>query len=145
MSEERFCDICGRFEYELPETGDTRQPKLTIDEDGLWLCAECGSKATTEPVGDGWDVALDEEVAVLIGESASTIARALDLPNETPYLFLLAAASKLAIGDNHYMSDWRFVNQWLDGSTVWRAENGRGLAIVTPDGRIQLNPDWFAD
>ncbi len=145
MSEERFCDICGRFEHELPEPVDSKEPKLTIDEDGLWLCNECGGKVTTEPVGDGWNVALDEEVAALIGESAGTILRDLGLPNEAPYLFLLAAASKLSLGENQVMSSWRFINQWLDGSTVWRAEDGRGMAIVTSDGRIQLNPDWFAD
>ena len=46
MPEEKFCDFCGRFEHELPEPADTKQPKLTIDEDGLWACVDCRPKLT---------------------------------------------------------------------------------------------------
>ena len=145
MPEEKYCDICARFEHELPDPADAKKPKLTIDEDGLWLCNECGGKVTTEPIGDGWDVALDEKVAALIGTSAAMISRELELPDEPPYQIVLAAAAKPAFGDNALMSSWLFVNQWLDGSTVWRAEDGRGLVIVEPNGSIQLNPDWFTD
>lgn len=145
MSEEKFCDFCGQFEHELPEPADTKQPKLTIDEDGLWACAECSPRLKTTPVGDGWEVELDDELIALIGQSAGTICRSLELPFAYPYEFVLNAAAEIGSADEQPMSSWQFVNQWLDGSTVWRAEDGRGMVIVKPDGSIQVNADWFAD
>ena len=145
MIEEKFCDFCGRFEYELPEPADTKEPKLTIDEDGLWACADCSPRLKTTPVGDGGEVELEDELIALIGQSAKAICRILELPYITPYQFVLGAASKIGSADEQPMSDWRFVNQWQDGSTVWRAEDGRGMAVVKPDGSIQLNAYWFAD
>lgn len=145
MAEEKFCDFCGRFEHELPVSAHIKDPKLTIDEDGLWVCAECRPKLHTEPVGDGWDVELEDELMALIGQSAGAIYRKLDLPFAPPYKYVLSAASIIGSTDEQPMSGWLFVNQWLDGSTVWRAEDGRGMAIVKPDGSIQVNPDWFAD
>ncbi|GAB4416516.1 MAG: hypothetical protein Kow002_02330 [Anaerolineales bacterium] len=143
MNEERFCDICGKFESELPALEN--KPKLTIDEDGLWICAGCEPKLATDPVGDGWDVELEDELKALIGKSAGAICRTLDLPYAPPYHIVLDAASKIGYDADHYMSGWLFVNQWLDGSTVWRAEDGRGMAIVKPNGEVQVNSDWFAD
>jgi hypothetical protein len=35
------------------------------------------------------------------------------------------------------MSAWSFVTQWLDGTTVWRAENGSSMAVVALDGSIR--------
>lgn len=145
MSEEKSCDFCGRFEHELREPTDAKEPRLTIDEDGLWSCADCRDKLTTEPVGDGGEVELDEKLAALIGKSAGAICRTLNLPDGPPYQIVLNAASQIAYDDDQTMSGWLFVNQWLDGSTVWRAADGRGLAIVKMDGSIQLNSDWFAD
>jgi hypothetical protein len=143
MNEEKFCDFCGRPESELPAIKN--KPKLTIDEDGLWSCAECRPKLSTEPIGDGSKVELEEELAALVGKSAGVICHTMNLPLEPPYQFVLNAASKIGYDEDHYMSGWLFVNQWLDGSTVWRAEDGRGMAIVKEDGSIQINSDWFAD
>ena len=145
MAEDKFCDFCGRFEHELPNSKDKKQPKLTIDEDGLWACSDCRPKLHTDPVGDGWEVELEDELMALIGKSAGAICRTLELPYEPPYEIVLDAASKIGYDEDHYMSAWTFVNQWLDGSTVWRSEDGRGMAIVKPDGGIQVNADWFAD
>ena len=145
MTEEKFCDFCGRFEHELPEPADKKQPKLTIDEDGLWACADCSPRLKTTPVGDGREVELEDELIALIGQSAGTICRSLELPFAFPYEFVLNAASVIGSTDEQPMSGWLFVNQWLDGSTVWRAEDGRGMVIVKPDGSIQVNADWFAD
>jgi len=36
------------------------------------------------------------------------------------------------------MSAWSFVTQWLDGTTVWRAEDGSSMAVVAPDGSIRV-------
>jgi len=145
MPEEKFCDFCGRFEHELPEPRGKDQTRLTIDEDGLWICSGCRSKISTGPVGDGWEVELEDEIKALIGKSAGAICRTLDLPYEPPYEIVLDAASKIGYDEDHYMSGWLFVNQWQDGSTVWRSEDGRGMVIVKPDGSIQVNSDWFAD
>lgn len=145
MIEEKFCDFCGRLEHELPAPADTKKSKLTIDEDGLWACVDCGSRLRTEPVGDGGEVELEEELVALVGKRAGKICRELGLPFAPPYEFVLDAASRIGSADEQPMSDWVFVNQWLDGSTVWRAEDGRGMAIVKPDGSIQVNADWFAD
>lgn len=145
MTEEKFCDFCGRLAHELPEPADAKQPKLTIDEDGLWACADCSSRLKTTPVGDGWEVELEDELIALIGQSAGAICRTLELPFAYPYEFVLNAASEIGFTDEQPMSNWQFVNQWLDGSTVWRAEDGRGMVIVKPDGSIQVNADWFAD
>ena len=143
MTEEKFCDFCGRPESELPAV--EKKPKLTIDEDGLWACSDCRARLKTEPVGDGREVELEDELMALIGQSAGVICRELDLPYSPPYEIVLDAATKIGSADDQPMNDWLFVNQWLDGSTVWRAEDGRGLAIVKPDGSIQVNADWFAD
>ena len=136
MLEEKFCDFCGREESALV---GQKELTLTIDEDGLWSCSDCRERVSTEPVGDGWDVALDEKLVVLIGQSAGAICRTLNLPQEEPYLIVLNVASQIAYDDDQFMSDWLFVNQWLDGSTVWRAPDGRGLVTVKPDGSIQIN------
>ena len=145
MSEEKFCDFCGRYEHELPKPKDKETPELTIDEDGLWICSDCRAKISAEPVGDGWEVELEDEIKALIGESAGTIYRKLGLPYEPPYENVLDAASKIGSAEDHIMSGWLFVNQWLDGSTVWRSQDGRGMVIVQPDGSIKVNSDWFAD
>ena len=145
MQEEKFCDFCGRLEHELPEPADEKQPRLTIDEDGLWGCADCRRKMVTEPIGDGAVVELEDELAELVGKSAGAICRTLNLPYMPPYQEVIDAASKIAYDEDRYMSGWQFVNKWLDGSTVWRAEDGKGMAIVRPDGTIQINADWFMD
>jgi hypothetical protein len=90
-------------------------------------------------------VELEEEIKALVGKSAGAICHTLNLPFEPPYQIVLNAASKIGYDEDHYMSGWLFVNQWMDGSTVWRSEDGRGMAIVKLDGRVQVNADWFAD
>ena len=145
MIEEKFCDFCGRFEHELPEPVDTKVPRLTIDEDGLWACSDCRPRLKTAPVGDGREVELEDELMALIGQSAGVICRELDLPYSSPYETVLDAANKIGSTDEQPMSSWLFLNQWMDGSTVWRAEDGRGMVIVRPDGSIQVNAEWFAD
>lgn len=36
------------------------------------------------------------------------------------------------------MSAWSFVTQWLDGTTVWRAEDGCSTVLVGPDGSVHI-------
>jgi hypothetical protein len=145
MAEEKFCDFCGRYEHELPEPTEAGKPKLTIDEDGLWACTDCRARLQSAPVGDAEDVELDDEIAALIGQSAGAICHSLNLPYMPPYQEVIDAATQIAFDEGRPMSGWLFVNQWLDGSTVWRAEDGNGLAIVRSDGTIQVNSEWFLD
>jgi hypothetical protein len=65
---ERICDICGRSASELPpQEGDT--PLLKMDEDGLWLCADCREIIKSEPLGEGGGGEIDEELKPLIGKA----------------------------------------------------------------------------
>jgi hypothetical protein len=34
-------------------------------------------------------------------------------------------------------STWFFVEQWPDGTTVWREPEGRAMAMVSPEGVIR--------
>jgi hypothetical protein len=87
-------------------------------------------------VGEVLDV--PEELGLLVGKSAGAICRTLNLPYEPPYQVVIDAASRIAYDEDRYMSAWSFVTQWQDGTTVWRAEDGGSVALVTPGGSIHV-------
>ena len=136
MPEQRYCDFCGRLEDEL-EQPPSGSPKLEIDSDGLRVCSDCRARLVSAPVGES-SIALDEKTEPLIGKSAGAICRTLNLPYEPPYQSIIDAASLIGYDQDLYMSAWLFVTQWLDGTTVWRAEDGGAMAIVTPDGAVRI-------
>ena len=136
MTELRCCDFCGRSEIDLLVGTPIGSPAMELDEDGLWVCQDCRSKLLLPPVGEAVD--LPEGLEHLVGESAGSICRTLNLPYEPPYRSVIDAASKIAYDENRYMSTWSFLTQWLDGTTVWRAEDGGSIALVAPDGSIRM-------
>ena len=95
-------------------------------------------KLVSSPVGSAAFDGLDERLVPLIGKNAGAICRTLNLPYEPPFASVIDAASLIGYDQDLYMSTWAFVTQWLDGTTVWRAEDGRATAIVSPDGNIQI-------
>jgi len=137
MLEQRSCDFCGRSEDELAQRSDD-SPELELDLDGLWVCDDCRSRLASVPV-DQSDAALDEKVAALIGKSVGAICYTLNLPYEPPYQSVIDAASRIGYDQDLYMTAWLFVTQWPDGTTVWRAEDGRATAVVTPAGAVRID------
>jgi len=131
MPEGRWCDFCGRSERELA----AGRAALEVDADGLWACGECRGRLVLPAVGEEAEEA-PEELARLVGQSAGAICRTLNLPYEPPYEAVIDAASRIAYDEDRYMSAWWFVAQWLDGSTVWREEEGTAVAVVRPDGSV---------
>ncbi len=129
MAESFFCDFCG-------EPREKRT--LEIDEDGLWVCRECKDRLVSKPVGEIDDSEMDEEIAALVGKSAGAICRTLELPYEPPYQSIIDAASKIAYDEDRYMSAWSFVARWVDGTTVWQAEDRSARALVFVDGNVQI-------
>ena len=81
---------------------------------------------------------LDKELSALVGKSVGAICYTLNLPYKPPYQTIIDAASKIAYDEDRFMSAWFFVTQWLDGTTVWRSEDGEAVAIVTPDGSVLI-------
>lgn len=142
MSEQKSCDFCGRFEAELPTPSREEAAKLELDEDGLWICHDCRARLRVPPVGEATDAELPEEIRALVGKSAGTICYVLNLPYEPPYRSVIDAAQTIAYDEDRYMSAWTFVSQWLDGTTVWRDEDGSATAIVTEEGTVQIAPHW---
>ena len=140
MTEQRYCDFCGRREVDLPQQAPHDAPKLTMDKDGLWSCHDCRAKLVTAPVGETVDAELDDEIKALAGKSAGAICYVLNLPYVPPYRSVIDAAQMIAYDQDMYMSTWTFVTQWLDGRTVWRAPDGSATAIVTHDGDVQIQP-----
>ncbi|MCP4424183.1 MAG: hypothetical protein GY803_06810 [Chloroflexi bacterium] len=136
MLELRSCDFCGRSEGKLAQHSDG-SPKLEIDSDGLWACGECRASFVCVPVGQS-DAHLDEKIKALINKSVGAICYTLNLPYEPPYQSIIDAASRIGYDQDLYMGAWLFVTQWLDGTTVWRAEDGGETAVVTPDGVIRI-------
>jgi hypothetical protein len=134
----RFCDICGRTETQLPEPVSDDAPKLQIDHDGLWVCHDCSAKLVTTPVSEVTGAELPEEIRALVGKSAGAICSTLNLPYEPPFRSVIEAAHKIAYDQDMYMSAWSFVTQWLDGTTVWRAEEASETAIVTVSGTVRI-------
>ena len=111
---------------------------LRVDADGLWICDPCQKRLTNPPVGSGSPSDLPEELRALFGKSAGAICRTLELPVIPPYDTVIEAASQIAYDQDRYMSAWLFVEQWLDGTTLWRTEDGHTTAIVSPAGGIQI-------
>ncbi len=140
LSEQRCCDFCGRSEIELSAQILDRSPGMELDEDGLWACHNCRAKHVLPTVGAvGQEAeALVKELDALVGQSAGAICRTLNLPYRPPYQSVIDAASKIAYDEDRYMSAWSFVTQWLDGTTVWRAEDGEAVAVVAPDGSVRV-------
>jgi hypothetical protein len=140
MSEQKSCDFCGRFEAELPTPSQEGAAKLELGEDGLWVCHDCRARLLPPPVGEVANAELPEEIRALVGKSAGAICSVLNLPYEPPYRSVIDAAQTIAYDEDRYMSAWSFVSQWLDGTTVWRDEDGSATAIVTEDGAVQIEP-----
>ncbi len=136
MIAQRYCDFCGRLEDELeqPLSGSLR---LEIDSDGLRVCRDCRTRLVSAPVAQS-DGILDEEIRALIGKSAGAICYTLNLPYEPPYRSIIDAASLIGYDQDLYMGAWSLAAQWPDGTTVWRAEDGRAMAFVTPDGVVRI-------
>ncbi len=134
MDEEIYCDFCGRTALDVPPAppGD-RTPALDQDEDGLWVCRVCRGRIVTPPVGDEIALNLPDELRALIGKSAGVICLGLNAPAEPPYLEVLEDATRL---HDRYMSEWTFMSQWPDGTTVWRDPDGLLLGLATRDGGI---------
>ena len=137
LSQQRCCDFCGRSEIELSAQSLDISPVMELDEDGLWVCHNCRAKLVLPTVGQEAGGLVDE-LNVLVGESAGAICRTLNLPYEPPYQTIIDAASKIAYDEDRFMSAWSFVTQWLDGTTVWRAEDGEAIAVVAPDGSVRV-------
>lgn len=136
MSEQRCCDFCGRAEIDLVGQAPLGSQVMELDEDGLWVCYNCRTRLVLPPVGEAVD--LDEGLEALAGKSAGEICLTLNLPYEPPYQSVIDAASKIAYDEDLYMSTWSFVTQWLDGTTIWRAEDGSSIAVVAPDGSVRV-------
>ena len=136
LSEQRYCDICGRSELDLRAQGPAVLPVLERDADGLWVCRDCQVKLVLPPIGEPVDC--PKELEPFIGESAGAICRTLNLPYAPRYQAVLDAASKIAYDEDRYMSSWLFVTQWPDGTTVWQAEDRSSVAVVGPDGSIRV-------
>jgi len=136
LSEQRHCDFCGRSELDLLAQTPIGLPVLELDEDGLWVCCNCRTKLVLSPIGEA--VNLAEELETLVGKSAGAICYTLNLPYEPPYQSVIDAAARIAYDEDRYMSAWSYVAQWLDGTTVWRSEDGVSIAIVAPDGSIRV-------
>ena len=139
MSEPRCCDFCGRSQIKLSAGRPDDSPALELDADDLWVCRDCRARLVLPPVGDPAEE-LPEELGALVGKSAGAICRTLNLPYVSPYRSVIDAASRIAYDEDRFMSAWSFVTQWLDGSTVWRAEDGEAIAVVAPDGSVRIRP-----
>lgn len=136
MPEQRICDFCGRSERELSAGAPLGKPVLELDQDELWVCYLCRKRLVLPPVGQAEELA--EGLEALVGKSAGAICLTLNLPDVPPYSSVIEAAAKIAYDEDRYMSAWSFVTQWLDGTTVWRAEDGSATALVMPDGSIRI-------
>jgi hypothetical protein len=110
---------------------------MELDEDGLWVCRDCRARLVLPAVGNEVGE-LPPELQALVGKSAGAICRTLNLPYEPPYRSIIDAASRIAYDEDRFMSTWSFVAQWLDGSTLWRAEDGEAVAVVAPNGSVRV-------
>ncbi len=137
MSDQRYCDFCGRSESDLSAQVPNGLSAIKMDQDGLWACYVCRDKLVLSAVGE-LAGEVSEELGVLVGKSAGAICRTLNLPYVPPYRSIIDAASKIAYDEDRYMSAWSFVTQWPDGTTVWRAADEDSIAIVAPDGPVRI-------
>jgi hypothetical protein len=141
MSSQRECDICGRSEGELfvlTAEGFVELEALEIDADGLWICGACRAEGAAAPAKALDPESLSNEIRALVGKSAGAICSTLDLPYKPPYRSLIDAAHRIAYDQDLYMSAWSFVTQWMDGTTVWHAEDGSASALVSRDGSVEI-------
>ena len=140
MNEFPVCDFCGRPGTVSQGQNLDGQHELELDQDGLWVCSECRARLTIEPTGylDEDEGELDERLQALVGKSAGAICRTLNLPYVPPYRSIIDAASGIAYDEDRYMSAWLFVTQWMDGTTVWQAEDQSVRALVFADGNVQI-------
>ncbi|MCB9421745.1 MAG: hypothetical protein H6667_18235 [Ardenticatenaceae bacterium] len=137
MTEQRHCDFCGRPEDELKRFPN-RSSKLELEADGLWVCSDCQPRLQSTPISQS-DEYLDEAIKALIGQSVGAICYTLNLPYEPPYQVIIDAASLLGYDEDfRYMSAWLFVTQWLDGTTVWQAEDGEQRPL-SPRWRVHID------
>ena len=133
------CDFCGRPEPRPQYPNLNGQRELEMDEDGLWVCRECKDRLISKPTDDiDDDSEVDEKIRAIIGKSAGAICRTLDLPYEPPYQSIIDAASTIAYDEDRYMSAWSFVTQWIDGTTVWQSPGRSVKALVSADGKVQI-------
>jgi len=144
LTAQRCCDFCGRSETELAAQIVDGSPVLELDEDGLWVCRGCRAKLVLPAIGQEAGE-LGPELVPLVGKSAGAICRTLELPYVPPYRTVMDAAQKIAYDEDRYMSAWSFVCQWLDGTTVWRAEDGEGVAVVASDGSVRVRQSVTGD
>ena len=128
MSETRCCDVCG----------GSKHIGLERDEDGLWICSACRKSLIATPAGEWEDAILSDEVRILVGKSVGAICFTLNLPDEPPYQRIVNHAVEM---HNHLMSAWSFVTQWVDGTTVWRDEEGIAIAFVSGDEVVDISLD----
>jgi hypothetical protein len=140
MDDLPVCDFCGRPETSSQYQNLGGQRELEMDQDGLWVCSECKSRLTRKPTGhlDEDERELDERIRLLVGKSAGAICRTMNLPYTLPYHSIIDAASRIAYDKDRYMSAWLFVTQWMDGTTVWQAEDQSARALVSTDGNIRI-------
>jgi hypothetical protein len=139
MSDQRSCDFCGRSESDLPAQAPNGSPVIEKDPDGLWVCYNCRDTLVLSAVGE-LAGETPQEFAALVGKSAGTICRTLNLPYRPPYRSIIDAASTIAYDQDRYMSAWSFATQWSDGTTVWRDASDESIAIVAPDGSVRIEP-----
>ena len=135
----KTCDICGRDETALTDDVPGTGLKISLDDGGLWVCAECGSRIRPAAADASEGGELDEALKPLVGKNAGAICRTLELPYEPPYRAVIDAAAKIGYNEDRFMSTWSFLTQWLDGTTVWRSEDQTAKALVYPNGEVQIN------
>lgn len=132
------CDICGRSEFEIQHQAQYSSQKIEIDEDGLWICGECKAGLTEVPLGNEYEGEQDDRIRELAGKSAGAICRTMDLPYTHPYRSIIDAASKIAYDEERYLSTWTFVEQWMDGTTLWLSADKSTRALVFPNGNVEF-------
>ena len=91
MSDQRYCDFCGRSESDLSAQVPNGSSAMEMDQDGLWVCHSCRDKLVLSAVGE-LAGEVSEELGVLVGKSAGAICRTLNLPYVPPYRSSIDAA-----------------------------------------------------
>jgi len=55
-----------------------------------------------------------------------------------PTQSIIDAASKIAYDEERYLSTWTFVEQWMDGTTLWLSADKSTRALVFPNGNVEF-------
>jgi hypothetical protein len=79
LSEQRYCDFCGRSEIDLLAPMPFGLSVWEMDEDGLLVCCFCRTRLVLPPAGEAADP--PEGLDALVGESAGAICLTLNLPS----------------------------------------------------------------